>query len=269
MVDWRSPEVEKICFSLYTKAVVFVLGAFSWYFFQTWHVVEGALITRRLKMTYTHIPYLVARYGQLTTLILISVLTRLPAPIVSSCKAIDLPRSTTVVGNLTLVAASANLSVRAFTIWKDNLIVKAVLVLSSTGHFIYAVLMGVLSVRAVWQAHHTVCVLLTLSFQRLRRHNFVQSEHPLLTRLMNQGVGYAVITWLTTIPMTVSIVLDLNEAMNIFLSAPGCTISVVASSAAVISLLRSKHDDPEACRRSRDTGAADTTMQEFTTGIDT
>ncbi|KAI0701961.1 hypothetical protein BC835DRAFT_143835 [Cytidiella melzeri] len=267
MVDWKSPEVETLCLSLYEKMVLFLLGAFSWFLLQSWNVVEGALFTRRIKLVPAHFPYLFARYGQLVTFILICLMLYLPTPVITSCKATNLVRASSVVGNITLVAASVNLGLRAFTLWKDCRIMRMTILLCCFGHFVYAVLMGSMSVRAVWQALNTVCILVSDSYDkaiagfyiytmaldslillltilglRKARRNIVPSKDSLLSILTAQSVGYAVIIWLTTIPMAVCVLLNLNVIMNIFLSTPGSTISVIASCEMVLALLKLKEE---------------------------
>ncbi|KAI0701957.1 hypothetical protein BC835DRAFT_144134 [Cytidiella melzeri] len=71
MVDWRSPEIEALCAFLFHNMAICMMGAFAWWLIQTWHIVEGALIARRLKLSCAHIPYLLGRYGQSATLTLL------------------------------------------------------------------------------------------------------------------------------------------------------------------------------------------------------
>ncbi|KAI0684687.1 hypothetical protein BC835DRAFT_606949 [Cytidiella melzeri] len=255
MVDWRSPEVELFCMSLYEKMVVFFLGAFSWFFLESWNVVEGALITRRMKLAPTHFPYLFARYGQLTTLILICVLLHLPIPIVTSCKMISLPRAATVVGNLTLVAASVNLGLRAFTLWKDHWMIRMMIIRSGKHIIPYA------------HSLRTPSRRLSLGFTFTAQRNILPSNDSLLSVLMAQGVGYAVIIWLTSIPMTVSILLDLNVAMNVFLSTPGCTVSVIVSCQMVIALLKLKDGEDGGETSPTDGNSSESTPTQLSTNI--
>ncbi|KAI0088189.1 hypothetical protein BDY19DRAFT_994111 [Irpex rosettiformis] len=269
MVDWKDPEVVLVCMKYYAMMLFFVLGAISWFYVETWRAVEGALLTGRSRFTPAHVPYLTARYGQIITLILFCISTHLPAPVLSSCKHVAFSRITVLIGNTAMVASSSNLGLRAFTLWENHRAIRAAMIVCCFGHFVYGILMGMLSVKAVWNKDHTECALLTDNLERAiagfylytlgwdtvtlaltilalreKAKSIMPSKRPsVLNVLTHQGVWYAVIMWLVSIPMTITILLNLNVILNIFLSTPGGTISVIASSKMVLSLLKLKEEE--------------------------
>ncbi|KAI0826151.1 hypothetical protein BC629DRAFT_1586991 [Irpex lacteus] len=292
MANWQHPDTLMLCMAIYAKVVIFLLGIFFWFFLESWHAVEGALLSGRMSFKPTHFSYLVARYGQFITLIFVCTLVHLPSPIVASCRIIALPRATTVgqtltgatisptddsstpqvIGNISVVAASANLGFRAFMLWQDCRTIRITMMMCCFGHFIYALLMGVLSVKPVWNSHHTKCVILTSELERavagfyvytlvwdsvilaltifgLRKTQeaLLPSKRPsILKALTSQGVGYGIISWIVTVPMTITMLLNLNVALNILMSTPGTTISVLASCKMVLSLQNAKqHSNKE------------------------
>ncbi|KAI0340355.1 hypothetical protein BDW22DRAFT_1347006 [Trametopsis cervina] len=285
---WKSPEVEFLCTSLFTKMVVFLLGGFSWYFMATWHIVEGSLLRRRSR---NH-PYTHASAG-------CGVLRVSPVPTINMRKyGISLE---IVIGDISLVSASSNVALRAYTLWRDNTWARLGIATCTLVHLVFAILVGAMSYKPRWDSSHTFCnllstemqnsltglyiyttvwdfVILTLTITGLRRQH-LPSQSPLRAVLLTQGVLYAIVTCLTCIPVTllriairqVVVLLDLNDAMNIFLSVPSCTFSVVASSAAVTHLLNMKHGssgNPISRHASPDHATTSTGGSQLTTNIE-
>ncbi|KAI0826223.1 hypothetical protein BC629DRAFT_1434700 [Irpex lacteus] len=266
MVDWRSQQVQGTCAFLFNNMAIFLLGGFSWYLARTWSIVEGALLRRRRRLSYTHIPYLVGRYGQLATLTLLTVLAEMqvmlsPTP----CKALNILRAACVMAGTTLVAASTNLALRAYTLWQAAPLIKAGIILVTLGHLVFAILGGYLLYQPQWDVTHTTCnvfyvsdtmqkgltgfyvfttfwdwVILSLTIVALRRQQVLPSHSPLQTMLVKHGIIYGLITCVTCVPMSIVVSLNLNDSMNIFLSIPGSMVCVIASSAVVIDLLQLK-----------------------------
>ncbi|THG95124.1 hypothetical protein EW026_g6470 [Hermanssonia centrifuga] len=203
MVDWKSPEVQGFCAFLFSQMTVFTLGAYLWYFLLTWREVELKLVARRVKFKYA--------------------------------QAEELPTS--------------------LMIWKDNKYVTAALVFFSSAQLIFAVVLGAAGVKTQWDAHYNVCIIVSQNPQKglfsfymytilwdtciliytvigLRQKG-VGGRSPLWTILFSQGVAYVIVTCFTTVTDYVIP----SDTMNIFFVVPGCTASVMASSAVVISLL--------------------------------
>jgi hypothetical protein len=79
MVNWKSPEVTLMTRIIFTRIVIFLLGAHSyvrvlkthracaqilalmyrWYVLESWHIVEKALVTRRIKFSLVHVRFFV------------------------------------------------------------------------------------------------------------------------------------------------------------------------------------------------------------------
>ncbi|KAH8096895.1 hypothetical protein BXZ70DRAFT_1009566 [Cristinia sonorae] len=66
------------------------------------------------------------------------------------------------------------------------------------------------------------------------------NSSPLWRRLHRQGIAYVILTASLNIPMLVFAILNLNPTMNMMFAVPGAVISVMTSSYAVISLMRTK-----------------------------
>ncbi|KAJ3556048.1 hypothetical protein NM688_g2240 [Phlebia brevispora] len=260
MVEWQSPEVLSFCLFLYGQITVFFLGVFLWHLILTSRHVEFGLVTGHLRFRLAHAPYLISRYSQLATLILLSVtLSRSGGP--STCGHIPILRSLACLGNLAVATASGNLGIRALTIWRRHRYVQGAIAALCVSHVVFAILLGAFGVRAGWNAGHTVCTVIDevreglfsffLSTIGLDLSILLFTIVGLLTQernradisriwstLFTQGIAYATLTCITGVPMAIFTHLDLNFAMNMIVVVPGSTISVMASSAVVTSLLK-------------------------------
>ncbi|KAK7677176.1 hypothetical protein QCA50_019885 [Cerrena zonata] len=165
------------------------------------------------------------------------------------------------MGTLSVVFASTNLLIRTVMIWRDNWYVIGVLIAANIGHLLAAVIGAVLEGRkSRWNSDTLICdgdpthsvafylytsildlVILFLSVAGLYRHG-VLSTGSKWRKICNQGVIYVLVTFLINIPTIVLGWLNLNATMNMIGAPLGTTISVIASSRAVMSLLRPRDD---------------------------
>jgi len=264
MVDWTSPEVEERSAVVYGRLVSVIQGIYLWYFITTLRDVEIPLITRRVKFTFPFVPYLLGRYFFLAISNIV-IFTSKGTPLVH-CIVLD--QLLAVFSNITASCSSTNLLLRPVALWKNNRIILGSLVLLSLGQWAFGLGATVASVRIKFGPHQPSCAgtapdtphpfptvvayyLYTLLFDTLIlvytlaglwRQDAARSS-PLWSILYKQGIWYLVVTSAGNIPMLVLTFLNLNGTMNIFFAVPSSAISVMASSAAVTSLLKLKADD--------------------------
>ncbi|KAI0700082.1 hypothetical protein BC835DRAFT_1329246 [Cytidiella melzeri] len=265
MVEWNSPETFELCAILFRQTAVFVLGSYIWYLLLTFKDVEARLLLRRMRFRVAHIPYLLARYAnlcELLTMVIANYITRRP----HSCGPIAPPIFlTAVTGNVALAAASANLGYRVIVLWKSHVWFSRLLTAICVMHILLAILLGAFSIETTWDDKAQYCIVSPGSTQRgllslylftlvwhvvilvltalgVRRPDLPRGS-PLSSMLYHQMVGYAILTCVTCIPMATIVYLNLNSIMNIIPAIVGTTSTVMASSSAVISLLRLNDPD--------------------------
>ncbi|KAI0927695.1 hypothetical protein AcV5_008166 [Taiwanofungus camphoratus] len=257
MVDWHDPPVVASTAVLFAQMAVFLLGFYGWHFVLTLHI-EWRLLTGRLPFRWPCIPYLLGRYTLLCSLLSIAISSRLPMKM--HCQGAF--ESFSAIGCFAVVFSSTNLSIRTLVIWKHCLLVQLFLVALVVGHCCIAVVTGLTSVRAYWETSMSVCrvvhtgraklasfylytvlqdfIILVLTISGLYK-TCKRSE--LFSIVCVQGVWYFVLTLVVNIPTVIFVWLNLNPIMNVFFSLPAVTISVLASSRAVLSLLQREECD--------------------------
>ncbi|GJE92651.1 hypothetical protein PsYK624_088060 [Phanerochaete sordida] len=243
---------------------VFSTGFYVWYWLLSLPKVEWALLTRKMRFNWAHVSYFIARYFHLATVLTIIVTTNVQKILLNCDSAAGL-KVTAILGNTAVAAASTNLGLRAVAMWKDIRLIRLALAIICAVHGVFAFVMGLESVQSKWDPTHHVCMVLTAKGQPqllgfytftlvwdliilvftlagMRRQG-LPSSSPLWTTVVSQGLGYVLISCAACIPMMIMVSLNLNNTMNVILTAPGGTICVITSSAFVTSLLEMRESD--------------------------
>ncbi|TBU21442.1 hypothetical protein BD311DRAFT_236920 [Dichomitus squalens] len=253
MVDWKDPEVIAYDFFLYEQIAVFLLGFYGC-FLTTWNV-EWDLITRRRVFKVVHIPYLLARYITLSALLFFVISGRVKLKI-----ACDVAyRIFAILGSLASMLASLIICSRPITIFRTLKMRTPLYLLGigGLGQLFLVISQGIWSVRARWDPASHGCAVVAwhstfLGIQYLYTSVYdaaillatlwaVRRVHDgrrwgLGDALRVQGLCYLVVTCVANVPVAVLAFSDLNTAMDVLLSMPAMTISVSASSLALLSL---------------------------------
>ncbi|KAI0664569.1 hypothetical protein C8Q70DRAFT_21 [Cubamyces menziesii] len=252
MVAWQDPSVVAICASVYSQNAIFLLGFFGF------HIVfrpdiEWSLITRKRRFTPALIPYLWGRYAILVALFFFVIQDLLNYRI--ACNVAY--KALAFLGSSASFCSTLNLGIRSYIIWRDmNKIVVWLLSAACVGHAALVGVQGAQSVASTWseQAHSCIVIhssnitmftfylytvlmdltILILTICGLWRKAALRSD--IGTNLSEQCLWYCAATFLINIPAAVLPILNLNVIMNVMLSMSATTVSVIMSSAAVLSL---------------------------------
>ncbi|KAI0916511.1 hypothetical protein AcV5_002984 [Taiwanofungus camphoratus] len=290
MVDWQRPDVILICVYTFNQMVIYLLGVYGWQIVLTFHYVEWPLLIRRLKFQFAYIPYLIGRYSLLANLIILAIVTRGRYHV--NCSAAF--KCLAVLGSISIASASTNLLVRSVTLWHHNRLIQAFLVVLGIGQWCIGFSVGLTTFDSygidnspcglvsidghseliVLYGYTVVCDFLILVFTvtGLISLGHVRKSR-LFMRLHRQGLWYFILTVIVNLVVVVFACLNLNPIMNIMFSIPAVTISVIASSGAVTSLInlkdsddiRDQHAPPEPDDGTTDFGSKD---GQFTTQIE-
>ncbi|OJT03160.1 hypothetical protein TRAPUB_6267 [Trametes pubescens] len=253
MVHWQDPEVIVYVFFIYEQIAVFLLGFYGTQFLWSTYI-EWELITRKRAFRVVHIPWLLARYVMLSALLFFVITGRSTTRI-----ACDVAyRTFASLGSGAAMLASLTLCSRpAAILWTLKLYIPVViLVVIGIGQAVIVVLQGILTVRAEWNIQSASCevfssdnyllggfyiytfcfdvVILSMTLFAVHR---VHMQHEYSTRrwrvgdaLCVQGIWYVAATCAVNVPVATLAFLNLNPGMNVLLSLPAVTISVIASS---------------------------------------
>ncbi|KAI0670662.1 hypothetical protein C8Q78DRAFT_138810 [Trametes maxima] len=288
MVVWQDPVVVAFCGFLYNQNAVFLLGLFGNHFV-TRLDIEWSLITRKRRFTPVLIPYLFGRYSILTTLLFFVISNRFHHKIscdiayktlavlgssASYCSTLNLGIRSYIIWrdmnwlvvwllSFACVGHAALVAVRTSDGSPDALLS----VLIKLPHPAE----GARSVTAAWSVDTGSCVvvhssnitmfifylytmlmdftILVLTVCGLWRKRALQSD--IGTTLSEQCLWYCAATFLVNIPAVVFPILNLNAVMNVIASMPATTVSVIMSSAAVLSLKPEQYAEPARSERPR------------------
>ncbi|KAL4251192.1 hypothetical protein ABKN59_004956 [Abortiporus biennis] len=258
MVDWRNIETLKLCQFIFNQTTVFMLGIYGWDFILSFQHVEGALISRKMKFRWPFVFYLYGRYAWLTEIVTMVVITH---SIVSlDCEVAF--RFLSILATSSVSCASTNLLIRTITIWRENAIVVLLLVVACLGHWILSIVVGAVKSNSnfseFWQScvfdyatselivFYVYTVVLDFSILALTVYGLCRQRAltagSLWAKVCNQGLLYFLATLVVNVPVMIFEILDLNPVMTVLFSIPAATLSVIASSRAVISLVHLKKD---------------------------
>ncbi|KAI0777461.1 hypothetical protein BD413DRAFT_516816 [Trametes elegans] len=230
-VDWMDPEVIVYVFFLYEQIAVFLLGFYGAQFIWTLHI-EWELITKKRAFRAVHVPWLLARYTTLSALLFFVVTGRLTTRI-----ACDVAyRMYASLGSASAMFASWILCMRPASIfWSlKEYIPLATLVVIGTGQGFFAILQGILTVRASWNDHTESCeivhsdsavlamfylytfgydvVMLAMTLYAVHRVRALRPCGAAPWRvgdaLCVQGIGYVAVTCVANVPVGVLAVLN-------------------------------------------------------------
>ncbi|KAI0748914.1 hypothetical protein C8Q74DRAFT_1212350 [Fomes fomentarius] len=276
MVDWQDPAVVAYNFFLYEQIAVFLLGFYGTAFVHSLNV-EWELITRRRAFRVIHGLYLLARYITLAALLFFVITGRLKNRI--ACDSAY--RTFASLGSLAAMLASLILGSRPAAIFWTfrSYIPLAFLGVLALGQAFLVVLQGITVVHAIWDEVQSMCIAYTWDTTVLAIFYFYTFAYDVVILLLTlyavrrvhreqmhkrwgvgdilciQGIGYVLVTCLVNVPVAVLAILDLNAGMDVLLSLPAMTFSVIASSFALLSLdefgHKSKHPKSASRPRSR------------------
>ncbi|KAI0354130.1 hypothetical protein OH77DRAFT_1426546 [Trametes cingulata] len=262
MVDWKNPECVAYIFYLYDQIAVFLLGFYGTQYI--WSLsIEWELITRKRAFRATvHLPWLLARYVTLSALLFFVITGRSTSRIL--CDAAY--RIYASLGSGAAMLASLTLCMRPATmLWTLKRFVPfAILAVMALAQLLIVILQGVLTVRARWDPHTSSCEVLdsdstflaafylyTFCYDVAILGMTLYAVHRVRVEggacrggrrwrvgdaLCVQGIGYVAVTCMVNVPVAVLAFLDLNAGMNVLLSLPAVTISVIASSLTLFAL---------------------------------
>ncbi|KAH9930405.1 uncharacterized protein BXZ73DRAFT_101781 [Epithele typhae] len=284
-VDWNDPAVVKYIFFLYQQNAVFLLG------FHGMHIVtqlriERELLLRKRPFRLVYVPFLLARYLVLSTLLFFVISQNTTVHV--DCDGAY--RFFAAVGSICAMFASWILCTRPLVIFHALSMRLPIVVLSFLG-FVQAVLVvlqGVLTVRSQWNAARQACdivqwdskmlatfysysfgydvVIVSSTLYAVHKVQHLQERRKwhVGDALCVQGIWYIITTCAVNVPVAVLAILDLNIGMDILLSTPAMVISVVASAHAMLSL-----DEYERANSPSTAGMYITTLPLSTMPIDT
>ncbi|KAI0371783.1 hypothetical protein BV20DRAFT_1043087 [Pilatotrama ljubarskyi] len=272
MVDWQDPAVVSFCAFLYSQNAVLLLGIFGHHFITSMSI-EWSLIRRKRPFSPALVPYLFGRYAILSTLFFFVLSDRLKNKM--SCDVAY--KILAVLGSSASSCSTLNLGIRSYIIWRDmNKIVIWILSLACVGHAALVALQGAWSVSSQWIPELASCavirssnitmfvfylyttvvdmVILGLTIYGLSRKAALRST--IGATLSEQCLWYCAATFIVNIPAAVFPMLNLNVLMNVMFSMPATTVSVIMSSAAVLSLKPEEPADSDT-RDARDRNRCD------------
>ncbi|KAL7283156.1 hypothetical protein ACG7TL_002582 [Trametes sanguinea] len=268
MVSWQDPSVVAICAVVYSQNAIFLLGFFGKHLL-TRTDIEWSLITGRRRPSLALIPYLYGRYAILVTLLyfVIQDLVNYEISCDIAYKAFavcgtlanigEVLTAAQILGSSASFCSTLNLGIRSYIIWRDmNKRVVWLLSLACVGHAALVCIQGAKSVSSEWSPQARSCVvtqssnvtmftfymytvvmdftILCLTICGLWRKAALQSS--IGTTLSEQCLWYCAATFLVNLPAAIFPILNLNVIMNVMFSMPAATVSVITSSAAVLSL---------------------------------
>lgn len=262
MVDWSAPQVLRISDYVFSELSVFLLGVYSWHFVITLHHVELPLLCRRINFHWAYVPYMVARLSAISFLLSLVIISQAHAFGPNCPRGL---KGLSLLGNLAAAGASTNLFVRTFALWKHRPWFRAILATLSAGQWILSLATSIWnvtnglttcsdpnSVSTVREILMFYVYTVTFDFIILIatciplwnmspsiRHSYIW------VALFHQGICYFVTTLAVSLVVLIFAGLDLNPVLNILFTVPAITISVIASSRAVISF-QTLHEDQTA-----------------------
>ncbi|KAI0367314.1 hypothetical protein BV20DRAFT_1114838 [Pilatotrama ljubarskyi] len=286
MVDWKNPDCIVYIFYLYDQIAVFLLGFYGTQYI--WSLgIEWELITRKRAFRLVHVPWLFARYMTLSALLFFVITGRSTNRI-----ACDVAyRIYASIGSGAAMLASLTLCTRPVTmLWTlKRYAPVAALATMAAVQCLIVVLQGILTIRARWDSHTSSCevlhsdstilavfylytfcydvVILGMTLYAVHR---VREDGPCRgdrrwrvgDALCVQGIGYVAATCVVNVPVAVLAFLDLNAGMNVLLSLPAVTISVIASSLTLFAL-DDFHSREASRARARRSGGASGVVPDF------
>jgi len=251
MVDWNDPTVIETTAVIFSDMTTFLLGLYGWHFLVTLKT-EWRLLRGRLSFGWPYVPYFLGRYTLLALLLMLYGTSRSHVSI--HCEVAF--RCSSAIGNLAVAFASMNLCLRTVAVWFHNRRVLGLLAAMSIVHASLAIFFGVRSVETVWDPQLNACILTQSRYQYVAAFYLytiafdmlvlvltvlglyrVSRRNELYSLICIQGVWYVVLTLTVNIPAMVLAWLDLSTIMNVLLAPPASTISIMASSQIVLSLV--------------------------------
>ncbi|EKM52501.1 uncharacterized protein PHACADRAFT_211751 [Phanerochaete carnosa HHB-10118-sp] len=295
MVNWLSPHILHVSAQYAQKVNTFLFGLYSWHFLCTLRHVEIPLIMRKLRFRWAFIPYICARYLLLATTVGFELNLCGPAN-----------KTLWFLGCMAMIFASENFVLRATTLWRGNLWGMLFLIAMALGHWAVGIVVFFVPLVDAWVQYENTCetitgtggpvpfylytMLLDLATLVFTIYGLLRirgaGSSPLWTHLCRQGLGYFAITFLANILTLVFALMKLNgtpsrqdfsisektkAAVKVYVgdifSAPGVTISVIASSRAVVSLLKMREGRSSGPSGRADAYSTKSRSQAFSTNV--
>ncbi|KIP06908.1 hypothetical protein PHLGIDRAFT_118590 [Phlebiopsis gigantea 11061_1 CR5-6] len=248
MVNWESPAVITVCLRVQDKLTIFFSGIYMWHFLITLRHVEFPLLTGKLAWRWSYVYYLAARY--------LMIGTQIPLHQVTQPKVFE---AMAIAGCLITVFATGNLLLRTIAVWNNHRIVQVALVLLGVGHWVVALAVAIppivktagnfapagnnpktiSSISIVpWFLYSFILdfVIVVMTVYGLFLQRAARSTR-LWKSLYRHGIIYYVVTVAVNLPMLIFAWSTQSACLIGAFSIPGLTVSVMASSRAVTSLL--------------------------------
>ncbi|KAB5593402.1 Transmembrane protein [Ceratobasidium theobromae] len=270
MVNWSDPQVVAKQAQVFAQVLLAMLGLYSWEVLNTM-TFDYKLAVNWKEFKWPMAVYVVCRYSMWMGVIMLVVANNLTHEL--NCQIFY-----TIIqlfGNVAIGTASALLMLRAIAIWSRKYYILFGLLAVALGH--WAILfLGVLSVRAAWNAQVGVCVVTGTSTTLLRLVYgytmafdltvLVVSTFGLLRSggtqgsglwklLFRDGIVYFMVAFVGNAVAAVFTILHLNAAMDIMFTVPAAVFSTIVACRAVRRLSEWAHKDVYVHSHSRTTPA--------------
>ncbi|CCM05298.1 uncharacterized protein FIBRA_07512 [Fibroporia radiculosa] len=272
MIDWESEEILHLLTSLYLRLLTFFLGFYGWQYLLTLHHVELPLVTGKLKFRLIYIPYLVGRHA---LLVLTTAGRALEFLLSASALYCYLPYlfgklSLIALNSATVSASSTNLLARTLVLWRHKRIVQVSLILMNAAHWLVGLTLGPMSIRpananvkplcgplypntfheyTIFFSYTVFCdttiLVATVVGLGLRADD---AGTRLWDKIHDQGFWYLCTTVVVNLPVLIFSTLNSNPFMALLFVVVARIVSVIVSSATVISLMEMRNggdSDPD------------------------
>ncbi|KAH6917808.1 hypothetical protein BKA70DRAFT_1245344 [Coprinopsis sp. MPI-PUGE-AT-0042] len=250
MVDWMSPETILSNADSFSKFMHALLGVYLWEF-ATSLEFDWRVITGRVKMRYTLIPYFLNRYMLLFALIGIAIALNVKQEV--DCQALYTFNS--IFGNAAIGLASVNLSMRAYAVWGKSKKVAWPLGLIALGQ--WALLLHGVLLKAQWVPGQgcviteTSNTILAASFIYTMSFDFIvlvlvtvklfipneDGRSSLVSRLLRDGFTFFTVAFIANLLATIFMLLNLNPVMSIIANVPAAIASSIVATRAARNLI--------------------------------
>ncbi|KAF8609520.1 hypothetical protein BDV93DRAFT_602180 [Ceratobasidium sp. AG-I] len=259
MINWSDPVNIAAQAQAFVQVLLVLLGLYAWEVLNTMRFDYNLLVKWR-DFKWPMAVYFICRYSLLIALIMLNVASSVTYML--NCQV--LYTVIQLLGNVAIGTSSALLMLRAIAIWSRNLYVTLGFLFFALGH--WAILfLGVISVRADWNATASVCVVtgttttllrlvygytmafdlmvLVVSTAGLLRSGGSKGSSDLWKLLFRDGIAYFAVAFVGNAIASVFTILHLNAAMDIMFTVPAATFSTIVACRAVRRLFEWAHQD--------------------------
>lgn len=266
MVNWSDPVVMGKQAQAFAQILLVMLGVYCWEVLNTLQF-DYKILTKWREFKWPMAVYFICRYSILIGVIMLVVANNLTHEL--NCQVFY-----TIIqlfGNVTIGTASALLMLRAIAIWSRKNYILFGLLFIALGHW-SILFLGVISVRAKWNATANVCVvtgtsttLLRLIYGYTMAFDFTvlavstagllrsggRQGSDLWKLLFRDGIVYFLVAFIGNAVAAVFTILHLNAVMDILFTVPAAVFSTIVACRAVRRLSEWANQDVYIHERSR------------------